>query len=127
MEDLIKTLFKDVLENKTYDDTLIHHYFSTSYVQIVDKQVLDFETFKKHIRRLKDKIQKLEVQVLNMVSNETTVFTKHLVTSVRRDGNIVKHKVFAEFQIENNQVVRCDELTMLMEGDKSESNLGSVI
>lgn len=53
--DFIKALFRDVIENKNYDETLINKYFAENYVQIVDGQELDFETFKKHIRKLKDK------------------------------------------------------------------------
>ncbi|MFC6101324.1 hypothetical protein [Olivibacter domesticus] len=127
MEDFIKGLFRDTIENKNYDEKLIDKYFSEDYVQMVDDQTLDFDTFKKHIRKLKDKLQQVDVQFSNIASNETSVFTKHYVNSILKNGESVKHKVFAEFQIKNGKVIQCDELTLLIEGDKSESNLGSTL
>lgn len=125
MEDFIKALFRDTIENKNYDEKLIDKYFSEDYVQMVDDQTLDFDTFKKHIRKLKDKLQQADVQFSNIASNETSVFTKHYVNSILKNGETVKHKVFAEFQIKNGKVIQCDEMTLLIEGNKSESNLGS--
>jgi len=127
MGDFIKALFRDVIENKNYDETLIDKYFSEDYVQSVDNQTLGFETFKKHLQKLKDKIQQVDVQFSNIASNETSIFTKHYVKSILKNGEMVKHKVFAEFQIENGKVIQCDELTLLIEGNKSESNLGSAV
>lgn len=127
MEDFIKGLFRDTIENKNYDEKLIDKYFSEDYIQMVDDQTLDFDTFKKHIRKLKDKLQQVDVQFSNIASNETSVFTKHYVNSILKNGETVKHKVFAEFQIKNGKVIQCDELTLLIEGDKSESNLGSTL
>lgn len=127
MKDFIKALFRDVIENKHYDETLIHQYFSEEYVQIVDDQILDFATFKKHIHKLKEKVQETHVRFAGIASNETSVFTRHYVKSKLKNGEWVKHKVLAEFQLKNGKVVQCDELTMQMEGDKSESDLGSAV
>ncbi|SKA37247.1 hypothetical protein SAMN04488128_104244 [Chitinophaga eiseniae] len=127
MKDFIKALFRDIIENNNYDETLIHQYFSEDYVQIVDDQTLNFDTFKKHIRNLKEKVRETEVQFAGIASNETSVFTRHYVKSMLKNGEWVKHKVLAEFQIKDGKVVQCDELTMLMEGNKSESNLGSAV
>src|SRR5690606_27988580 len=110
--DFIKALFRDVIENKNYDETLINKYFSENYVQIVDNQELDFETFKKHIKKLKDKIQQVDVQFSNIAKNDDSIFTKHYVRSILKTGEEVKHKVFAEFQIKDGKVFQCEELTL---------------
>lgn len=127
MEKLIKAVFTDVIENKNYDESLINKYFSEDYIQIVDNVTLDFNSFKKHIQKLKEKADQQNVVFENIASNETSVFTKHFVTSVLKNGEIVKHKVFAEFTIKNNKVIYCDELTTLLEGSASEKKLGSEI
>lgn len=127
MENLIKAVFTDVIENKNYDESLIDKYFSEDYVQTVDQVTLDFNSFKKHIQKLKEKVDQQNVIFENMASNETSVFTKHHVTSILKNGEIVKHKVFAEFIIENNKVINCDELTILLEGSIIEKKLGSEI
>jgi len=123
----IKELFRDVIENKNYDETLINKYFSENYVQIVDNQELDFETFKKHIKKLKDKIQQVDVQFANIVHNDHSIFTKHYVRSILKTKEVVSHKVFAEFQIKDGKVFHCEELTLQIEGNPSESNLGSAV
>ena len=127
MENFIKELFRDVIANKYYDETLINRYFSEDYVQIVDNQDLDFAAFKKHIQKLKEKVVSVEVVFFNIISNEKTVFTKHLVKSTLVSGDIVKHKVFAEFQITDGKVTQCDELTLLIAGNKNERNLGALV
>ncbi|MBT2619892.1 MULTISPECIES: hypothetical protein [Chryseobacterium] len=127
MEKLIKAVFTDVIENKNYDESLINKYFSEDYIQSVDNVTLDFNSFKKHIQKLKEKADQQNVVFENIASNETSVFTKHFVTSVLKNGEIVKHKVFAEFTIKNNKVIYCDELTTLLEGSASEKKLGSEI
>lgn len=127
MKDFIKALFRDVIENKYYDETLIHQYFSEDYVQVVDNQTLNFDTFKKHIQKLKEKVMETEVEFAGIASNENAVFTRHYVKSTLKNGEWVKHKVLAEFQLKHGKVVYCDELTIVMEGDKSERHLGSAV
>jgi len=125
METWIKALFRDVIENEQYDEQLVCRYFSPDYIQVVDQQALDFEAFKKHVRKLKEKVQRVEVVFLNIASNETSVLTRHRVTSHLRNGAQATHLVFAEFQVADGQVVRCEELTRLLEGDESAAHLGS--
>ncbi|MBK1896189.1 hypothetical protein [Chryseobacterium paridis] len=127
MEKLIRALFIDVIENKNYDESLINKYFSEDYQQDVDNVILDFNSFKKHIQKLKEKVSTQNVLFANIASNETSIFTKHYVTSILKNGETVKHKVFAEFTIKNNKVINCDELTILLEGNSSEKKLGSEI
>jgi len=125
--DFIKTLFRDVIENKNYDETLINKYFSPNYIQIVDNEQLDFIGFKKHIKKLKEKIQRIDVQFANIAKNENSIFTKHYVKSILNTGDVIKHKVFAEFQIQEGKVYHCEELTLQIEGNPHESNLGSIV
>jgi len=123
----IKALFRDVIENKNYDETLIDKYFSKNYIQIVDNVELDFDTFKKHIKKLKDKIQQVDIEFSNIAENDHSIFTKHQVTSILKTGEVVKHKVLAEFLIKDGKVFKCEELTLQIEGNPKESNLGSTI
>lgn len=66
-----------MIEDKDYDETLINKYFSKNYIQILDKVELDFGTFKRHIKKLKEKIQHVDVEFSNIVQNSHSVFTKH--------------------------------------------------
>lgn len=127
MEKLVKEMLHNVIESKTYDDELILAYFSTDYIQVVDGNTLDFTGFKKHIQKLKELIATVEVEVLNFASRDQTVFTKHQVQSVLRDGSRHKHFVMAEFTFQDGKIIRCEELTFLLEGSASGKNLGSTV
>lgn len=127
MEKLIQAVFKEVIENKNYDESLINKYFSEDYIQEVDGVTLDFNSFKNHIRKLKEKVVEQKVVFDNIMSDENCVITKHYVTSILQNEEVVKHKVFAEFKFKNDKVVHCDELTFLFEGDSSQKKLGSEV
>lgn len=127
MNNFIKQVFKDVIENPTYDKLLVNKYFNENYIQTVDGQTFDFKKFNKHLIKLKSKISKQSVEFENIIANENYIFTKHIVESTLINGEIIKHKVLAEFKIKNSKIIRCDELTMLLSGNKDVANLGSEI
>ncbi|MFY0254391.1 hypothetical protein ACDQ55_10600 [Chitinophaga sp. 30R24] len=127
METIVKGMLRDIIENPLYDEKLIHQYFADQYTQTVDHATLDLEHFKKHIQKLKDLIQTVHVDVLNCVSEKETVFTKHQVRSVLKDGSFTTHKVFAEFKIFDGKIVSCDELTFLIDGSEAGKHLGSAL
>lgn len=127
MNNFIKEVFKDVIENSTYNKLLVNKYFNENYIQIVDGHTFDFEKFNQHLIKLKSKISNQSVKFENIIASENYIFTKHLVESTLTNGEIIKHKVFAEFEIKDGKIIRCDELTMLLSGNRDEENLGSEI
>ncbi|MGG5577964.1 hypothetical protein ACPDHL_11580 [Myroides sp. C15-4] len=127
MEKIVEEMLHNVIESKTYDEELLLAYFSTDYIQVVDGNTLDFTGFKRHIQKLKELIATVEVEVLNFASRGHTVFTKHQVQSVLRDGSHHKHIVMAEFTFHKDKIVRCEELTFLLKGTASGKNLGSTV
>lgn len=127
MKHFIHQLFRDVLENPVFDQLLIEKYFSKEYLQLVDHQQLNYEEFILHIKKLKEKVAKQNIEILSYAENGSIIFTKHIAKSVLKDGSIVRHKVLAEFTIEDEKVIKCDELTLLMEGNITAKNLGSEI
>ncbi|CAA7193718.1 hypothetical protein [Chryseobacterium potabilaquae] len=126
MEKIVIGMLKDIIENPHYDEKLIHQYFANEYKQTVDHITLDLDQFKKHIQKLKGLSQSAQIDILNCVSGNETVFTKHKVCSTLKDGSIHTHKVLAEFKISNGKIINCEELTFLMEGSDTGKHLGSV-
>ncbi|PKF73655.1 hypothetical protein [Chryseobacterium sp. PMSZPI] len=125
MKNFIQDVFAHVLENPVFDEILIETYFSKDYVQFVDHLQLDYEDFVLHIKKLKEKISKQSIEILHYAENGNIIFTNHHVESLLKDGSMVKHKVLAEFTIQNGKIIQCDELTLLLEGSQTEKNLGS--
>lgn len=127
MKHIIEQVFRDVLENPVFDLFFIEKYFSKDYIQCVDHHQLNYEEFILHIKKLKEKVAEQKIEILTYAENGNIIFTHHLANSVLKDGSTVLHKVLAEFTIEDNKIIRCDELTLLLEGDFSAKNLGSEI
>lgn len=126
MEKIVKEMLHQVIESKTYEEKVVLQYFSPAYEQIVDHSTLDFEGFKQHIKKLKQLIETVDVRILNTAVHDNTVFTKHLVHSVLKDGSQHTHKVFAEFTFAGDKIIRCEELTCLLSGSEEAKNLGSM-
>lgn len=127
MKHFIQQLFRDVLENPVFDQLLIEKYFSKDYIQWVDHKSLNYEEFILHIKKLKEKVAQQNIEIISYAENGNIIFTKHIAKSVLKDGSKVCHKVLAEFTIEDEKIIKCDELTLLVEGIITAKDLGSEI
>ncbi|MEJ5048446.1 hypothetical protein WH221_01340 [Chryseobacterium culicis] len=125
MKHFIQQVFSEVLENPAFDELLIEKYFSKDYIQLVDRQQLNYQEFVLHIKKLKEKVAEQKIEFISHAENSNIIFTHHVVNSKLKDGSFVIHKVLAEFTIQNNKIIRCDELTVVLEGNQAEKNLGS--
>lgn len=125
MKHFIQQVFKEVLENPVFDESLIEKYFSKEYTQFVDHSQLNYDEFVLHIKKLKEKVAEQKLEIINYAENGDIIFTNHIAKSTLKDGSKVLHKVLAEFTIQNHQIIRCDELTLLVEGNDAEKHLGS--
>lgn len=127
MKHIIQKVFTDVLENPVFNLSSIETYFSKDYTQFVDHHQLNYDEFVLHIKKLKEKVAEQNISLINYAENGNIIFTHHIAKSVLKDGSIVLHKVLAEFTIQENKIIKCDELTFMLEGDLSAKNLGSEI
>ncbi|UCA60197.1 hypothetical protein KB553_01420 [Chryseobacterium rhizoplanae] len=127
MKHIIQEVFTNILENPVFDLSLIEQYFSKDYIQLVDHTQLNYEEFILHIKKLKEKVSGQKIDLINYAENGNIIFTHHMARSVLKDGSIVRHKVLAEFTIHEDKIIRCDELTLLLEGSQTERNLGSEV
>jgi DNA-binding transcriptional MocR family regulator len=126
MEKLVREMLHQIIENKVYDEQLITTYFSPQYVQVVNDTVLDFEGFKKHIKKLKEVVHTIRLEILQTGEGKDCVFTKHKVEVLLNDQSTHTYKVMAEFLFQEGKIIRCEELTYLVEGEAS-YNLGAVV
>lgn len=127
MKQIIQEVFSNILENPEFNLSFIEKYFSKDYIQLVDHQQLNYESFILHIKKLKEKVAEQKIDIINWAENGNVIFTHHVAKSVLKDGSTVLHKVLAEFTIQDGKIIRCDELTLLLEGDFSAKNLGAEV
>ncbi|WP_010255282.1 hypothetical protein [Myroides injenensis] len=126
MEKTIREMFQNIIENNVYNEQMINKYFSPDYEQIVDDKYLKIEEFITHIKKLKEVVETAEVSIINFATQDNSIFTKHIVKTVLKDGSKHTHKVFAEFIINDNKIIRCEELTLMIAGSEVAKRLGSM-
>lgn len=121
----IKQAFIDLIENKSADEETCAKYFSKEYIQYVDGKVLDYDHFVKHMKTLIATIKSAKVTFKHIIAEGDKVATVHKVNAIKQDGSLVEVQINALMQIKNNKIVLCDELTYLIQGEKSDKDLGS--
>lgn len=100
-------------------------YFSEDYIQYVDGKTLTFHGFVNHMNALKDVMSSITITFKHMLVDDDKVATVHIVDGMKRDGQAIKAQVNAVFQIRDKKIVMCNELTHILEGEKSDQDLGS--
>src|SRR5580700_3678416 len=60
-KELIRQMFKNVIEEKNPDESVYPKYFAQDYVQNVDGKTLDYPAFVRHMKALKREMKKLTV------------------------------------------------------------------
>ncbi len=122
---LIQAAFRDVIEDCQATETTIAHYFSPDYIQSVDDKILNFEQFVSHMKVQKSVVETININLLKMVGEGDIVCSHHEVYATKKNGDALKAKVIAFFTIKNGKIIRCDELTHLLEGAQEDHDLGS--
>ena len=125
MEKIVQEMLHQIIESKSYDEKQIEVYFSPQYIQVVNTTVLDFEGFKKHIQKLKEVVDSIDLEIVQTGVGDHCIFTNHRVHVVLKDQSSHYYKVMAMFVFEENKIIRCEELTYLVEGEGD--NLGAVV
>lgn len=121
----IRDLFLNVLENPGATEATYAQYFSPDYVQHVDGKTLHFNDFVAHMKALKATMETILVTFDHILVDGDKVCTVHRVNGVKKNGVEIEAKVIALFQIKDKKIILCDELTRIVKGEKSDSDLGS--
>lgn len=80
----------------------------------------------KFARRFAKAFAKRLKRILAAVVEGEQVFTHHLVEVEKRHGADAQVEVFAHFTLAAGNIVRCEELTRLINGDESDKALGQM-
>jgi hypothetical protein len=121
----LKQVFAEVVENMAATETDYAKYFSPDYIQHVDGTTLNYQDFVAHMKAQKMVMKSLKVSFLRMVVEDNKIATVHQVNAVKKNGGEIEAKIIAFFEIKDNKIILCDELTHLIKGDKSDRDLGS--
>lgn len=124
-----KEIIKEALSlafKKNIDMSIVSNYFSDKYEQYVDDKFINYTDFIKHLEKVRELTQELNIEFLQLIEENNIVFSRHRVTSVMLDGTVNIFVVFAEFHInKDGKISKCIETTRLLNGKKEYENLGS--
>ncbi|MBY7957370.1 nuclear transport factor 2 family protein [Vibrio fluvialis] len=115
-----------VIEAEHVDEREVERYFASSYQQVADGAVLNLSEFKQHLLTLKQLTRSMTVTVVAMAQQDEHVFSRHQVSVEKRNGERSMVEVIAHFQWREGKIVRCDELSRVIDGDQSDRALASV-
>lgn len=124
-KELLVRIFKAIFEKDGFDEAEIHKYFHPDYTQYVDGKVLKFDDFVAHIKSLKSTVNQVKICFEHLIEDGNKVCSVHYPEAKKDNGMIIKAKVIAMFEFKGDQLILCDELTHLIEGDKEDKDLGS--
>ena len=100
-------------------------YFAPEYQQFADGKVLDHALFVEHARTLKATLQSATVTFEKVIACGQSLASVHIVDAIKHNGQRLKVKVVALYEVENGLIRRVDELSHLLEGDASDRDLGT--
>jgi hypothetical protein len=106
-------------------EATIDCYFATDYWQRTDGHRLSRNEFVEHIRALRNKILRGQVEILEVVQQGRRIADRHLVTVTKHDGSVSRIEVhlFGELT-DDRRLHRIEELTRVVSGTAEDAELG---
>lgn len=123
-KDIIIQAFKEILEDGKIDNETIKKYFHKDYIQEVNGIKIDYDEFKLHLFKQRQSIENISIKFNTILSYDNIIFSNHNVHCTKKDGSFCSFKVIAEFRIKDEKIFFCDELTHLIEGKQSDTDMG---
>ncbi|WP_205395191.1 nuclear transport factor 2 family protein [Vibrio tetraodonis] len=114
-----------LLTNPEFDQAEIEQYFAPNYRQTVNGLELGYAEFVAHVAKLKEDTKNRRVAILACAAQGEHVFTHHLVSADKANGDSVKFEIIANFTLAEGRIVRCQELTRMIQGQAQDEDLGS--
>lgn len=108
-----------------HDEGKIAAYFAADYQQCVDGKTLNYPGFIRHIALIKSQTTKMNIVIKSMAAENDMVFTHHFVHVVNEQGEHSEFEVFACFTLSQKKIIRCEELTRMINGSARDRDLGS--
>lgn len=109
-----------------HDEAKIREFFSPQYRQYVDGESLDFRGFVEHMARLKQLTHAIELTIIAIAHANQEVLTHHRVAVSKKGGGVSHVDVLTHFTLQDGMIIRCEELTRLIQGAEEDHSLGHI-
>lgn len=125
IKNFVKKALVDVVENMAVTKETYARYFSKKYIQYVDGKTLDYNKLINHMNAQKSILKSAKITFKHLIAEGNKVSSIHIIDAIKKDGGVIKAQVHAFFEVENNKIILCDELTFLISGSKGDVDIGS--
>ena len=122
---LIRAAFHDVFEEDAFSEAVIARYFHPDYIQTADGNQLNYQQFVAHMKQLKQAVHAVKIDFQHLIAEGNSVCSVHIASGKKSNDKLVSSKIIAYFEIKEDLIYRCDELSHLLEGDESDRDLAS--
>lgn len=66
---------------------------------------------------------KAKIPISPFLSDRNLVATHHIANGTKSDGKQVTTEFFAIFTLKNGKIIKCEEVSRMVEGDASDKNM----
>ncbi|WP_010268365.1 nuclear transport factor 2 family protein [Paenibacillus senegalensis] len=124
----LSQMYKDIVVNFDFDK--IPEYFDKDYYQVTDGKKVDMEGFKNHLAALKAIVDQVAVSPFyDALYDEElqTLALRYTVDVVKKSGARGSIELIAIFEIKDNKIVRCNEISRALHDQNGFEELASVV
>jgi SnoaL-like domain len=117
----LERFYRDVFENP---DTL-PDFLAESCVQRVGPTALSYSEIVKHVRHVRQCVQKIEYSVADAIAQGDTIADRHIVTLTLNDRRSAVLEVLCFIRIANGKIAELYESSQVLSGDHALSALAT--
>lgn len=124
-EELVKAYLAEIIEVNDFNENKIRSFLDNDFIQYVNGQKLDLEQCIKHVKVVKSQVTDGKLTFEKLFSDANKVCTVHVAEGKKIDGSVVKFKVIGCLEIKDSKIIIFDELTHLLVGNATDSDMTS--
>ena len=98
-------------------------YMSPAYSQTADGHTLNYQGFLTHVQGLHNAMKSIHFTFDAIIAEGNMVATHHIANGIEKNGQYVKTEFFAFFTLKNGRIIRCQEVSRLLQGSSADRNL----
>jgi len=122
---IVTEFLKYMIESDAITEEVLIKYLHPDFIQHVDGKTLNRDDCIAHAKSVKSSVRSGKVTFEHVICEQNKVCTVHIPEGVTKEGNTVKFKVIAYFELKDNKISLFDELTMMIEGGVSDRDITS--
>ena len=120
---IVKKFLTYLITSESIDEKKLGSYLHPDYKQTVDGKILNKDDCIKHAVTVKGAVKNGQVYFEQLIAERNKVCSVHIAKGETLDGNSIKFKVIAFFELKEDQLYLFDELTFMLEGNKKDEDI----